>query len=1379
MSDMSKPKTGKKFPLWARITLGVFVVLIALIVAARLIIGSSIGRGLVESRLEAMSFSGQQVEIDGFEGDILSSASIDRLIVRDTDGVWAEARNVEMSWAPLALIGRRLQLNEIAMSDLEVLRRPILPDTEPEESSSGANPLRSISLSRLNIGRFFLEEGVVQQSVAASVQAGVEWAPDNSLVSVEIEPETDGGDRLVGDVRWGSNRPIEGRLDLDAPAGGLFASLLRVAEGDGVTMNFLAEAENETIDASLVALINGDDWISLSTEPDSGVQRINGQIDLSEHPMTFSQVARLGALIDFSGSLDVSDPLPTLALVARSETLLLEVDGFEESDGGRSAHVRAETNSADRLSGTQLVSLGDVVLDGRLTQDEAQDVSFDGTLSVAEIAAESGSADSLNGPVRVLYSDGVIRVEPQLELSNVRLNTGEDATSFRYVRLRGAGELSLEAMSAQLQNMSVSTPASRVTAAGRLELGEAFSVSLDGDASVNLAEFGAYEQGSLNGRWQIRRPEADNNTGFTLNISGQDLAEADDALAPWLGNSATLRVSGQLRDDGALRVPQLRLETQAAIAEGQFSRSNSGEIVSEIQVMTSPDYPLADFLPGAVIRADVSGPVDALQINANLVGDQLIAGGQSIAQPELMFGGLWQDQTLDGDVQFVGRLEGEPLQLTTNAVMSGVSWRADQLQGMWRELTVSGDVSGNGGDVSSLRVDLDIEGRLPDGLAARSVDLAARVESERVAVSGVIDGVDAGGLRDGELVLDVGGTLDHLNYDLSLDGVTDISGLPQETLIHLAGEARNVALATRSVAGDLAIELGRETIRTSQPFSFNQTETGFDGALRLELFGGEATIDLSEDPSARLLASVSAVELPRLLMATGRAPLNGAIDLSLRLQENGDYLTGTLNGKTADVSLPEADMTPVTFFLAGEIEDETAQIRLRSADGQALSANLEASIPLETRARGLSVAMDDSRTGDFLVTLGGRIDNIAALILPDRTVLTGGIDANLTGQIPFEPDALNGFVRMNDGQFEQGELGAVLQSIGFDVTLNNQTLTLGDLSAVGRSGGTLAGSGSFSLVGDGNSNLRLEANQLVLADRYEGRATASGVFGMELVNDTILVTGDLTLDEGQVYLDRLPTSSSVTTLDVNFGDEEAEEAVEERTVQLDVTFNAPRRLFVTGQGMDAELSLESRITGTVSDIQIDGRADIVRGRFELLGKRFDFVDSTVFLEGAPMDARLDITAERETNELLSRVSITGTPQRPEIELNSVPELPQDEVLSRVLFGRSPSQLTGLEAARLAAALAQMGGGGGFDLLGGIEQLAGLDSLDVRQNNSGQFEVATGRYLSEDVYLEVTSDALGNAGVSVEWEPRENVSVTADTTPGEGENLTIEWTRDFD
>ena len=100
-------------------------------------------------------------------------------------------------------------------------------------------------------------------------------------------------------------------------------------------------------------------------------------------------------------------------------------------------------------------------------------------------------------------------------------------------------------------------------------------------------------------------------------------------------------------------------------------------------------------------------------------------------------------------------------------------------------------------------------------------------------------------------------------------------------------------------------------------------------------------------------------------------------------------------------------------------------------------------------------------------------------------------------------------------------------------------------------------------------------------------------------------------------------------------------------------------------------------------------------------------------------------------------------------MSAEPSLPEDEVLSRVLFGRSPSQLTGLEAARLAAALAQLSGGGGFDLMGGIENITGLDSVDVSQTDGGQFQVATGRYLSDDVYLELSSTASGAPGVSVE------------------------------
>ncbi|HBJ94909.1 MAG TPA: hypothetical protein DDZ43_18690, partial [Hyphomonadaceae bacterium] len=217
-----KPSKTQRIPLWAKWLAGVLVTVILLLVAARIIAGSSFGRNFVETRLEALTFSGQKVEIDGFEGDILSSATIDRLVVRDVDGIWAEARNISLGWKPFNLVGRRLVLTDLTMSDLEVLRRPVIPESDsPEENASdGTSPLRSVSLSNLDIDRLFMAEGVVQQEVAASVYAALNWTPALSRFEVEVLPEDADGDRLVGEVEWGKRTPFSGALELNGPAGG-------------------------------------------------------------------------------------------------------------------------------------------------------------------------------------------------------------------------------------------------------------------------------------------------------------------------------------------------------------------------------------------------------------------------------------------------------------------------------------------------------------------------------------------------------------------------------------------------------------------------------------------------------------------------------------------------------------------------------------------------------------------------------------------------------------------------------------------------------------------------------------------------------------------------------------------------------------------------------------------------------------------------------------------------------------------------------------------------------------------------------------------------------------------------------------------------------
>jgi hypothetical protein len=194
-------------------------------------------------------------------------------------------------------------------------------------------------------------------------------------------------------------------------------------------------------------------------------------------------------------------------------------------------------------------------------------------------------------------------------------------------------------------------------------------------------------------------------------------------------------------------------------------------------------------------------------------------------------------------------------------------------------------------------------------------------------------------------------------------------------------------------------------------------------------------------------------------------------------------------------------------------------------------------------------------------------------------------------------------------------------------------------------------------------------------------------------------------------------------------------------VALNVDITAPRGVFVRGRGLDLELSLDATVRGNTAKPVLAGVARVVRGSYEFAGKRFEFDDrGTVRLATTPEDIRLDLTAVRDDPSLTARVRVTGTAAEPIIALSSTPQLPQDEILSQVLFGRSASQLSALEAAQLASALTSLATGGGFDVIGGLRSLAGLDRLSLGGGAGGP-TIAGGKYLTDDVYLEI----IGGAG----------------------------------
>jgi hypothetical protein len=141
---------------------------------------------------------------------------------------------------------------------------------------------------------------------------------------------------------------------------------------------------------------------------------------------------------------------------------------------------------------------------------------------------------------------------------------------------------------------------------------------------------------------------------------------------------------------------------------------------------------------------------------------------------------------------------------------------------------------------------------------------------------------------------------------------------------------------------------------------------------------------------------------------------------------------------------------------------------------------------------------------------------------------------------------------------------------------------------------------------------------------------------------------------------------------------------------LPVTVEAPRAVFVRGQGVDAELGGRMEVGGTVAAPQPVGGFATRRGTLSLLDRRLQVTRGTLGLDGT-LSPTLDFLATSRVRDLALTATVSGSAAAPEIAFSSVPELPQDEILARLLFDRSVAQLSPFQIAQLGAAVAGAAG----------------------------------------------------------------------------------------
>jgi translocation and assembly module TamB len=233
---------------------------------------------------------------------------------------------------------------------------------------------------------------------------------------------------------------------------------------------------------------------------------------------------------------------------------------------------------------------------------------------------------------------------------------------------------------------------------------------------------------------------------------------------------------------------------------------------------------------------------------------------------------------------------------------------------------------------------------------------------------------------------------------------------------------------------------------------------------------------------------------------------------------------------------------------------------------------------------------------------------------------------------------------------------------------------------------------------------------------------------------------------------------------------------------LRITVDLPNKVYVHGSGLDSEWAGKLQITGTTAQPVVRGQLTPRRGQFDALGRAFDLKDSAITFDGGPsVDPLLAINAVAKTGDVTAIVQVTGRASKPEITFTSNPILPEDEVVSRLLFGRGTGKLSAFEALQLAETLAVFSGAAGSGP-GVLDKVRNALHLDVLRFDSGEDDdpigtLTAGEYIRNDVFVGVSQGTTpGSTAATVEYDVTDDIVVEGKV--GEPSSVGVKWQWDY-
>jgi len=203
---------------------GIGALLVVLLITGLMIAGNTLrGRAMIEKL--TLRLTGGVVSLTGLAGSFPEQLTLDRLELRDARGVWLSADRVSVSWSPLALFARRIQVDALHAQSLEMQRLP-------ESTPGAAHSSDAVSIPRIDAGNVVVEVAKLGAELAG-VPASLQLRGSAHLRSLEDMLFDATARRLDGDGNYSLQlhfdpKRMDAWLQVHEPAGGPLQNMLQL-----------------------------------------------------------------------------------------------------------------------------------------------------------------------------------------------------------------------------------------------------------------------------------------------------------------------------------------------------------------------------------------------------------------------------------------------------------------------------------------------------------------------------------------------------------------------------------------------------------------------------------------------------------------------------------------------------------------------------------------------------------------------------------------------------------------------------------------------------------------------------------------------------------------------------------------------------------------------------------------------------------------------------------------------------------------------------------------------------------------------------------------------------------------------------------------------